>query len=113
MPGGTVRSCPCAIEETGAQTWSENETASSRRISALGFEIFRWNGKLAAMTTNAPMPTPFRDKFLRKESPLGKPVGDYNEHILRCAVMNQAVEGYNCTESEIAAARRVIRDAVR
>ena len=65
------------------------------------------------MTTNAPMPTPFRNEFLRKESPLGKPVGDYNEHILRCAVINQAIEGYNCTESEIAAARRVIRDAVR
>ena len=59
------------------------------------------------------MPPPFRDDFLRKEPPLGKPVGDYNEHILRCTVINQAIDGYNCTESEIAEARRVIRDAVR
>jgi hypothetical protein len=55
------------------------------------------------------MPVFFCDEFLRKESPLGKPVGDYNEHILRCTVMNQAIEGYYCTEPEIAAARRVIQ----
>ena len=61
------------------------------------------------MIPNAPMPAPLRDEFLRKEPPLGEPVGDYNEHVLRCAVMNQAIEGYNCTEPEIAAARKVIR----
>ena len=61
------------------------------------------------MIPNAPMPAPFRDEFLRKEPPLGEPVGDYNEHVLRCAVMNQAIEGYNCTEPEIAAARKVIQ----
>jgi hypothetical protein len=85
------------------------ESASAALISALGFEIFRWNGKPAATPTNSSMPAAFHDEFLRKESPLGEPVGDYNENILRCAVMNQAIEGYDCTEPEIAAARRVIQ----
>ena len=61
------------------------------------------------MTPNAAMPAPFCDEFLRKEPPLGEQIGDYNEHVLRCAVMNQAIEGYICTEPEIAAARQVIR----
>jgi hypothetical protein len=69
----------------------------------------RWSDKLAAMIPNAPMPAPLHDEFLRKDPPLGEPVGDYNEHILRCAVMNQAIEGYNCTEPEIAAARKIIQ----
>ena len=97
------------IDETRTPAWSGDETASERLISALGFEIFRWNGKPAAMFTNASMPAPFHDEFLRKESPLIESIGDYNQHILRCAVMNQAIEGFICTEPEIAAARRVIQ----
>jgi hypothetical protein len=77
--------------------------------TVLGIEAFRWNHILFAMIPNVPMPASFRDEFLRKDLPLGEPVGDYNEHILRCAVMNQAIEGYNCTEPEIAAARRIIQ----
>ena len=97
------------IDETRTPTWSDDETASERLTSALEFENFSWHGKLAAMPTNVSMPAPFRDEFLRKESSLGEPVRDYIEHILRCALMTQAIEGYDCTEPEIAAARRVIQ----
>jgi len=61
---------------------------------------------------NASMPVPFHDDFVRREPSLGEPIGDYDEHILRCAVMNQAMEGYDCTEFEIAAARQVIQQSV-
>ena len=60
------------------------------------------------MKLPAPMPPPFPDPLLRKGPLLGEPIGDYSEHILRMAVMNQAISGYVCTEAEIAAARKII-----
>jgi hypothetical protein len=54
------------------------------------------------------MPPPFPDPLLGKEPPLGEPIGDYEEHILRCAVLNQAISGYICTEEEISSAREAI-----
>ena len=92
----------------GAPAWSVNNFFQSAH-TRFKIETVRWGDKLSAMIPNAPMPAPFRDELLRKAPPLGKPVGDYNEHVLRCAVMNQAIEGYNCTEPEIAAARKVIQ----
>ena len=92
----------------GAPAWNDSnlsQTANAR----FEVETDRWSDKRSAMIPNDPMPAPFRDEFLRKEPPLGDSIGDYNEHVLRCAVMNQAIEGYNCTEPEIAAARKVIQ----
>jgi hypothetical protein len=96
------------LAKVGAPAWSDSNSLRAA-LTRFGIEGDRWSGKRSAMIPNAPMPAPFRDEFLRKEPPLGEPVGDYNEHILRCALMNQAIEGYNCTEPEIAAARKVIQ----
>jgi len=96
------------LVRAGVPDWSDSNPSRAANVR-FGVEADRWSDKRSAMIPNAPMPAPFRDEFLRKEPPLGKPVGDYNEHVLRCAVMNQAVEGYNCTEPEIAEARKVIQ----
>jgi hypothetical protein len=59
---------------------------------------------------NPSMPLPRPDPLLRQGPPLGEPVGDYFEFLVRCVALNQAIEGYVCTPDVIAEARRLLRD---